>query len=77
LADDYILGSDGNIRVVVGLDLEYRGKSDKVAPGRAATLSIWRPKVITDGDTEELTAHQEVVNSVGCNQANTRALLIP
>lgn len=26
LADDSILGSDGNIRVVIGLDINYRGK---------------------------------------------------
>ena len=62
--------------MVVGLDLEDRGKSGKVAPGRAATLSIWRPKLITDGDTEEPIAHQEVVNLVRCNQANIGVVLI-
>ena len=62
--------------MVVGLDLEYRGKSGKVAPGRAATLSIWRPKLIADGDTEELIAHQEVVNLMRCNQANIGVVLI-
>jgi hypothetical protein len=76
LADDYILGSDKNVRVVVGLDLEYRGKTDKGAPGRAATISIWRPKVTIDGDTEELTVYQDVANLVGFYPANTRTRLI-
>ncbi|OBT82395.1 hypothetical protein VE02_09586 [Pseudogymnoascus sp. 03VT05] len=76
LADDYILGSDGNIRVVVGLDLEYRGKKGKEASGEGATLSIWRPKVTSDGALGELTAHQDVVDLVRCYQANTRFLLI-
>jgi hypothetical protein len=57
LADDYILGSDGNIRAVIGLDVEYRGKE--------ATLSIWRPRfyINRDGD-EELEAEQTVINQV-------------
>lgn len=40
LADDYILGSDTNIRVVIGLDIEYK-------TGKQATLSVWRPSIIT------------------------------
>ncbi|KAG9232706.1 hypothetical protein BJ875DRAFT_505834 [Amylocarpus encephaloides] len=36
LADDYILGSDSNIRVVVGLDIEYKTTDKK------ATLSVFR-----------------------------------
>jgi hypothetical protein len=57
LADDYILGSDGNIRVVIGLDVEYKCKM--------ATLSVWRPRfsINEDGD-EELEAEQTVVNQV-------------
>jgi hypothetical protein len=57
LADEYILGSNGNIRVVIGLDVEYRGKM--------ATLSIWRPRFSINGDgDEELEAEQTVVNQV-------------
>jgi hypothetical protein len=57
LADDYILESNGIIRVVIGLDVEYRGKT--------ATLSVWRPRfsINEDGD-EELEAEQTVVNQV-------------
>jgi hypothetical protein len=77
LADDYILGSDGNIRVVVGLDIEYQSKGKaKEALGKVATLSVWRPKITPDGDVEELTAHQEVVDLVRCYLVNTSSLLI-
>ncbi|TVY58864.1 hypothetical protein LSUE1_G009739 [Lachnellula suecica] len=63
LADDYILGSDGNIRVVIGLDIEYlaRGKGKEVS-GKVATISVWRPRISDDGNGGELTAHQEIVD---------------
>jgi hypothetical protein len=57
LADDYILGSDGNVCAVIGLDVEYRGKM--------ATLSVWRPRIlINDDGSEELQAEQTVINQV-------------
>jgi hypothetical protein len=57
LADNYILGSNGNIRVVIRLDVEYRGKM--------ATLSIWRPRFSINGDGDkELEAEQTVINQV-------------
>jgi hypothetical protein len=37
LADEYLMDSRGNIRVVVGLDIEYKGCM--------ATLSVWRTRV--------------------------------
>ncbi|KAH0555676.1 hypothetical protein GP486_006380 [Trichoglossum hirsutum] len=37
LAEDYILGSIGNIAVVIGLDIEYRKT-------KQATFSMWRPE---------------------------------
>ena len=37
LADEYISCSDGNIAVILGLDIEYGVGS------RTASLSIWRP----------------------------------
>jgi hypothetical protein len=57
LADDYILGSNGNIRAIIGIDIEYRGKM--------ATLSVWRPRVlINDDGSKELQVEQTVVNQV-------------
>ena len=35
LADDYIIGSHGNIKLMVGLDIEYRGS-------KRATVSVWQ-----------------------------------
>lgn len=65
LADDYILGSDGNIRVVVGLDIEYLSRSKgNEASSKLAMLSVWRPKITTHGDEKELIAHQDVVDIV-------------
>jgi hypothetical protein len=59
LADDYIIGSDGNIKAVVGLDIEYRGP-------QTASLSIWRPQVkVSDEDGQkELIATQTEVDKV-------------
>lgn len=37
LAKDYICGSNGGIKIVIGLDLEYSDTSKR------ATISIWRP----------------------------------
>ena len=57
LADNYILGSDGNICVVVGIDIDYKDKS--------ATLSMWRPQIqVNNAGEEELVAHQTVSNQV-------------
>jgi len=39
LAEDYILGSDGDIRVVISLDVEYHSS-------KKATLSVWQPSVV-------------------------------
>lgn len=65
LADDYILGSNGSVRVVVGLDFENRdrGKGKGIA-SKVATLSLWRPKLTVVGDGPELSEHQEAVNMV-------------
>ncbi|TVY81589.1 hypothetical protein LSUE1_G007487 [Lachnellula suecica] len=47
LADAYILGSDADIRVVIGIDIEYKGS-------KKASISIWRPHIGVDtaGQTE-------------------------
>lgn len=44
IADNYILGSNGNIKMVVGLDLAY-GKRSKLAKA-----SIWRSKLTNVND---------------------------
>src|SRR2546429_8229862 len=43
LADTYIVESDGKIGVVIGLDIEYKTT-------KKATLSIWRPRDVVEGD---------------------------
>ncbi|KAJ9633941.1 hypothetical protein H2199_009190 [Coniosporium tulheliwenetii] len=40
LADSYITGSRGEIRVVIGLDIEYNTQK-----GKEATVSVWRPAI--------------------------------
>jgi hypothetical protein len=57
LADDYLLGSDGSTRVLIGLDVEYRGS-------RKATVSIWRPQYTLNGEQEEFRAVQTVQEEV-------------
>lgn len=58
LADDYILGSNGKIRAVVGVDIEY-------GVGKTATLSVWRPRVKSnDLGKKELDAEQVVTEQV-------------
>jgi len=56
LADDYICGSDGNIAVVLGLDIEYHSRSKR------ATVSVWRPRMSTNKEGEEGTQIFEVVS---------------
>lgn len=59
LAEDYILESNGNIRFVVGLDIEYRGT-------KKATVSIWCPRITKnehDGQSE-LVLHNQVEDQV-------------
>lgn len=58
LAEDYILGSDGNIRVVVGLNIEYK-------QSKKATISVWRPQYVKQRDgREDLVSMQTVLDQV-------------
>ncbi|CAG7941014.1 unnamed protein product [Penicillium olsonii] len=53
LADDYILDTNGNVKAVIALNIEYRGS-------KKATISIWRPEDITIDGVEELQAIAKV-----------------
>jgi hypothetical protein len=81
LADDYILGSDGSIKAVVGLDIEYQGKGKgkgNEKGSKLATLSVWRPKITRGEDGEgELSAYQEVVDLVSCVLLHTPGQATP
>ncbi|MCJ1469036.1 hypothetical protein MMC07_007668 [Pseudocyphellaria aurata] len=56
LADEYLLGSDARIRVVIGIDVEYRGT-------KKACVSIWRPHFgVNDVGLKELSALQTVTD---------------
>ena len=69
LADDYIFGSDSDIRVVVGLDFEYK-------TGKKATLSVWRPNIITnEAGGKELVAQRIVANQVCIYHLHRRFML--
>ncbi|KAK4978308.1 hypothetical protein LTR66_008755 [Elasticomyces elasticus] len=64
LADDYLLGSDGSTRALIGLDIEYRGS-------RKATVSMWRPQYNMNAEQEELRAVHTVQNEVFHNEDGT------
>jgi hypothetical protein len=59
LAEDYLLDSDANIRIVVGLDVKYGKKGS-----RKATLSVWRTDLFHTPNGDELRVVQEVADEV-------------
>jgi hypothetical protein len=62
LAEDYLLDSDANIRIVVGLDIEY-GKRGS----RKATLSVWRTDLLHTPEGDELRVIEDTADEV-CHQ---------
>lgn len=58
LAEDYLLDSDANVRVVVGLNIEHTKGT------RKATLSVWRTHVFHTTDGDELRVVEEVADEV-------------
>lgn len=58
LADDYLVDSNGNIRVVICFKLPYPKTSHK------ATLSVWRPKIFATPDGPTLESVEEVKDQV-------------
>ncbi|KFY05437.1 hypothetical protein V491_09128 [Pseudogymnoascus sp. VKM F-3775] len=58
LANEYILGSDADIRVVIGIDVEYKGS-------KKASVSVWRPRIgVNDMGEKELVAVQTVTDQL-------------
>ena len=70
LAEEYLLDSDASVQVVVGLDIEYGKKGS-----RKATLSVWRTRVFTTSDGDELRVVQEVEDEVCPNQKQSWSLI--
>src|SRR2546430_1700115 len=52
LADTYIVESNESIRVVIGLDIEYKKGTKK------AMLQMWRPNITTEGGKEYLESQR-------------------
>ena len=57
LADHYIVESSGNIKMVIGIAVDYRVT-------KKATISIWCPRYGTDQEGEYLSTEQIVVSEV-------------
>ncbi|KAL9625738.1 MAG: hypothetical protein Q9160_000058 [Pyrenula sp. 1 TL-2023] len=57
LAENYLLDSDANVQVVVGLNIEYGP-----AKSRKATLSVWRAQPVNTADGDELRAVQVIAD---------------
>jgi len=61
LADRYILDSDGNVKVVIGFDIEYQRPNQTQAKSREAVFSVWEPEYIqNDRGDLELVAVQKI-----------------
>ncbi|TIA28578.1 hypothetical protein D6C78_10678 [Aureobasidium pullulans] len=61
LAWSYIMGSSHSIRCVVGLDLDYP-RNRAPSPAQNAHVSIWRPLVEIEGNTENMDVKQEIAS---------------
>lgn len=64
IAESYIIGSAGNIRVVVGINLNYLRKNTKGPKTKLATLSIWRPKFWLGDDGKKYLKAEQVIQQV-------------
>jgi hypothetical protein len=60
LAKDYLLDSNANVQVVIGVDIEY-GKEKR---SRTATLSVWRTQLFHTVDGDKLRVVQEITDEV-------------
>jgi deoxyinosine 3'endonuclease (endonuclease V) len=63
LANEYILGSDADIRIVIGIDVKYKGS-------KKASVSMWRPRIrVNNVGEKELFVGQTVTDQV-CSPIN-------
>jgi hypothetical protein len=60
LAQDYVLYSNADVKLVIGINLSYKGGS--------STVSTWRPKFIENRDGEDLVTAPDVQNRVYSSQ---------
>ena len=71
LAEDYLLDSNANVQVVVGLDIEYGKKKSRVA-----AISTWRTQTFNTDNEGEMRVVQTMVDEVHpLSQPNTLILL--
>jgi hypothetical protein len=54
LAENYIIGSHGNVRMVIGLDIEYRNS-------KGAAVSVWQPDEGFEEDGMPYLGVQQVI----------------
>lgn len=67
LADAYILGSDADIRVVIGIDVEYKGS-------KKASISIWRPHIGVDAAGEKELSVVQTVSDQVCSPKSDQSI---
>ena len=70
IAEEYILGSGGNIRVVVAINMEYRNRGSK-----RASISIWRSNKFR-GDTGPMHEAKQELNQEVCLLATMKQVLL-
>ena len=62
LAEQYIIQSRGNIKLVVGISIEYVPPRKPFTP--RATVSVWRPKLGKDEFGPYLKVNEEIISEV-------------
>lgn len=70
LANEYIAGSSGNIKMMIGLDIQYR-------QNKRATVSVWEPKIGTENGVTYQYVEKTVDNEVSSPPEAGLALVIP
>jgi len=61
LVDRYILDSDGSVRALIGLDIEYQRLNQTKANSKEAVFSVWEPEIVQNNEGDlELVAVQKI-----------------